>query len=239
LVDRQPDPPLSPAGREEGGKDPFDRIPVNDSPSIVTLYLILPADHPSLFSLLLQQGFRVKIQAGTSIKDVLCEQFGLSPEYVNDRIKTILLDGKAVDDMDRAILQDGSSLALSAAMPGLAGASLRREGLLASFRSQITHRGDKKDSAIGVEGMITVKIFNLLLDEIGPVFLKRGIYVRKRDLQDFFKTLPEKFQKEFRAAEVNSQKIDLEDLQKMDWLRQKDIVFLSVDFEGPRLPRPN
>jgi len=210
---------------------------VNDPHSIVTLHLILPADRSSFFSLLLQQGFSVKIQTGTSVKEVLCEQFGLSAEYVKDRIKTILLDGKAVDDIDRAILQDGSSLALSAAMPGLAGASLRREGLLASFRSQITHRGDKKDSAPGAEGMITVKIFNLLLNEIGPVFLKRGIYVRKRDLQDFFQTLPEKFQKVFRAAEVDSQKIDLEDLQKMDWLRQNDIVFLSVDSDGPGLKR--
>ncbi len=212
---------------------------VHDPPSIVTLHLILLADRSSVFSLLLQQGFRVKIQVGTSVKEVLCVQFGLSPEYVQDRIKTILLDGKAVDDIDRAILQDGSSLALSAAMPGLAGASLRREGLLASFRAQITHQGDKMDFSPRAEGMITVKIFNLLLDEIGPVFLKRGIYVRKRDFQDFFKGLPQKFQKEFGAAEVNSQKIDLDDLHKMDWLRQSDIVFLSVDFDASRLQRAN
>ena len=95
------------------------------------------------------------------------------------------------------------------------------------------------DSSPRAEGMITVKIFNLLLDEIGPVFLKRGIYVRKREFKDFFKSLREKFRKEFRAAEVNSQKIDLEALQKMDWLRQNDIVFLSVDFDGPRLQRAN
>ncbi|MGD0625852.1 MAG: hypothetical protein ABSB32_14185 [Thermodesulfobacteriota bacterium] len=210
---------------------------VPEAHSIVTLHLILLADRFPLFSLLLQQGFRVKIQAGTPVKGVLCEQFGLSPEYVQDRIKTILLDGKAVDDMDGAILKDGSTLALSGPMPGLAGASLRRDGLLASFRAQITHRGDRMDFPPGAEGMITVKIFNLLLDEIGPVFLQRGIYLRKRDFQDFCKSLPEKFQKEFRAAGVNSQKSDLEDLQKMDWLRKNDMVFLSVDFAGPSLKR--
>ena len=210
---------------------------VNEAPSIVTLHLILVADRFSVFSLLLQQGFGVRIQAGTCVQEVLCEQFGLSPEYVQDRIKTILLDGKAVDDMGRAVLQDGASLALSGPMPGLAGASLRREGLLASFRSQITHRGDKMDSPPSEEAMITVKIFNLLLDEIGRLFLQRGIYVRKRDFQDFFKSLTEKLQKEFRAAEVDGQKSDLGALQKMDWLRQKDIVFLSVDFDGPTLNR--
>ncbi len=89
----------------------------------------------------------------------------------------------------------------------------------------------------GTEGMITVKIFNLLLDEIGPVFLKRGIYLRKKDFQDFFKNLPIKFQKEFTAAGVNSQKIDLGDPQEMDWLRQNDMVFLSVDFDGPTSKR--
>ncbi len=212
---------------------------MNDPHSIVTLHLILLGDRSSLFSLLLQQGFGVKIQTGTSVKEVLCEQFGLIPEYVQERIKTILLDGKAVDDMERAILQAGSSLALSGAMPGLAGASLRREGLLASLRSQITHRGDKMDFSPSAEGMITVKIFNLVLDEIGPVFLQRGIYVRKRDLQDILKRRPERFQKELKAAAVNGQKIDWEGLQKMDWPRQNDIIFLSVDFAGPRLQRAN
>jgi hypothetical protein len=212
---------------------------VNETHSIVTLHLFLAAGRLPLFSLLLQQGFRVKIRAGASVKAVLCEQLGLGPGYVQERIRTILLDGKAVDDMDRAILKDGSSLALSAPMPGLAGASLRREGLLASFRAQITHRENKTESPPAAEGMITVKIFNLLLNEIGPVFLQRGIYLPKRDFQDFFKSLPEKFQKEFRAAEVNNQKIDWDDLQKMDWLRQKDIVFLSVDFDGPGSNRTN
>jgi hypothetical protein len=190
--------------------------------------LILPADRFPLFSLLLQQGFRVKIQAGTHVQEVLCKQFGLSPEYVQDRIKTILLDGKAVDDMEGAILQDGSSLALSGPMPGLAGASLRRDGLLAPFRAQITHRGDRMHSLPGAEGMITVKIFNLLLDEIGPVFLQRGIYIRKRDFQDFLNNLAKKFQTEFRAAGG---------LQEMDWQRQNDMVFLSVDFGGPASKR--
>jgi len=220
-------------GERAAGRISFAESIVNEAHSIVTLRLILVADLLSVFSPLLQRGFMTKIQTGTVVKAVLCEQFGLSPEYVQDRIKTIFLDGKAVDDIDSAILKAGSTLALSGPMPGLAGATLRREGLLASFRSQITHRGDKKDYPTRVEGMITVKIFNLLLDEIGPVFLKRGIYLPRGDFQDFFNNIPEKFQKEFGAAEVNGQKIDLDDLQKMDWLGQNDTVFLSVDFDAP------
>jgi len=63
----------------------------------------------------------VPARVGLSVKKVLCEQWGISPEYLDKRVKTIFLNGNAVDDIDKAILQDGSTLALSAAMPGLAG----------------------------------------------------------------------------------------------------------------------
>ena len=50
-----------------------------------------------------------------------------------------MLDGKPVDDIGAALVQDGSTLALSAAMPGLVGATLRRGGAYSSFRSAITY----------------------------------------------------------------------------------------------------
>ena len=88
----------------------------------------LKANWISTFSQLLQQGIMVRIQAGWSIKKLLGEQLGLTPEYVDREIKTIFLDGQAVDDLEKSILANGSILALSGAMPGLAGASLRRAG---------------------------------------------------------------------------------------------------------------
>ena len=66
----------------------------------VSLSLTLDPDKIQGFFPLLQRGFMVKVQIGCSIKTILCEQFGLDPEYVEDRIQTIFLDGKMVDDID-------------------------------------------------------------------------------------------------------------------------------------------
>ncbi len=48
----------------------------------------------------LQQGVIIKTKVGRSIKDLLLGHLNLSPEYVEARIQTVFLDGKAVDDLD-------------------------------------------------------------------------------------------------------------------------------------------
>lgn len=168
----------------------------------------------------------VKAQVGCSIKAMLCEQFGLSPEYMEDRIKTIFLDGKTVDDVDSAIIKDGSTLALSAAMPGLAGAILRRGGHLAPLRSQIPHREGKKAFS-RKEGMVVVKLFNLLMGELGPTFLKKGIFLRQEDLKSFFVSLPEGCWIGDKTARVDGQEMDLDHLLKR--LEEYDLVMLRID----------
>ncbi len=138
----------------------------------------------SLFSPLLQSGIQVPAALSCSIQSFLCDQMGLEPDYVRDRILSIVLDGRPVDDTEKALLGDGSLLALSSGMPGLAGAALRRGGLLASFRGSITH----KESAAPVaehEGTICVKLFNLMMQELGPRFLERGILIQSGALARF------------------------------------------------------
>ena len=77
---------------------------------------------------MLSAGFKVKAQTTCSIKDLLCRQIGISEDYLEKKIQTIFLDGKAIDDVDEPLVLDGSRLSLSAAMPGLAGTTLRRGG---------------------------------------------------------------------------------------------------------------
>ena len=147
----------------------------NQSPAGLSLTLE-DAKIPFFFQFL-QHGFLERVRAGCTIKTLLCDQFGVSPEYVEERIKTVFMDGKAVDDVDLAVIKNGSVLAFSAAMPGLAGTTLRRGGPLAAFRSQITHREEEK--AISQRGgVVVLKLFNLLIKELGPSFLRRGIWVR-------------------------------------------------------------
>jgi hypothetical protein len=168
------------------------------------------------FFLLLQQGFMVKVQVGSNIKSLLCQQFGLSPEYLEKRIQTIFLDGKPVDSVDSAIVKEGSTLALSAAMPGLVGATLRRGGYYALMRSQISYR-EESAPAPHHEGMIFLKLFNLLLKELGPSFLKRGILIKGKHLSDFLKRQPDDFWAGCKEAKLDDEKIDLETLKEINW----------------------
>ena len=194
----------------------------------VNLSLTPEPDKIQGFFPLLQRGVMVKVQVGCSIKTMLCNQFDLSPKYVEDRIQTIFLDGKTVDDIDSAIIKDGSTLALSAAMPGLAGATLRRGGPLALLRSQTTHREEKEPSSRR-EGVVVLKLFNLLVEELGPTFLREGILIRPKDLQGLLVNLPEESWTECKAARVNGQEVDLDHLLGMTWLDNYDLVMLRVD----------
>ncbi len=130
---------------------------------------------------LFQKGVRVKIETGCSIKDILCGQWGIDPEYVEGRISTLFLNAMPVDDMEAAVVRDGDTLALSSAMPGLVGAVMRRSGFFASLRHSISYRGE---AAIPEHraGFITLKLFNLLMAELGPLIARQGFWADARDL---------------------------------------------------------
>jgi len=140
----------------------------------------------SVFFPIFQQGIVLKIRTGCSIRSLLCGQLGMNSEYVTDRIQTVFLNGKAVDDMDQSIIRNADTLALSAAMPGLVGATFRTQGKLAVFRNSITHQSHEKDMP-EAKGMLTLKFFNLLVPETVPEFVEKGIWLRKERAEEFFR----------------------------------------------------
>lgn len=152
----------------------------------------------------------VETLVGCSIKTMLGEALGLDDNFVEDRIKTIFLDAKPVDDISTANIKDGSVLALSGAMPGLAGATLRRGGRLASFRGSISFRSDGKN-ALSQDGRVLVKLFNLLVKDLGPALLNKGILIRKKQLEDILGRQPESFWTSLAGADLNGRKIRLDD----------------------------
>ncbi len=178
------------------------------------------------FSLLFQHGVMVKAQVNCSIRTMLCQQLGLSPQYVEDRIKTIFLDGRPVDDIDSAVIRDRSTLALSAAMPGLVGAILRRGGHLAPMRSQIAHRQEKKPLPRR-NGFVVLKLFNLLIDELGPNLLERGVIVRREDLKNLFMSFPEKLGAWCKKAQVDDREIGAGHFLKS--LDKYELIMLRIE----------
>ena len=177
------------------------------------------------FSKIIEQGFRLKVKTGQSIRELFCGQLGISDDYFDKRIQTIFLDGKAVDNTDTAWIENGSRLAVSAAMPGLVGATFRKGGRYASFRGVISYSGSKKSIA-GGEGEITLKFFNMIARELGPMFLQKGVIIEGQSFQD----LALRNSKDFKAAcissYVNDKKVAVVKLLKTNWENKQ--VFLQV-----------
>ncbi|MCP4694855.1 MAG: hypothetical protein GY859_42900, partial [Desulfobacterales bacterium] len=49
------------------------------------------------FFQLLSMGFRVSVHDEIGLKDLLLDRLGVAPDYLEDRIQTIFLNGKPVD----------------------------------------------------------------------------------------------------------------------------------------------
>lgn len=194
-------------------------------PDRASLCLTLESDLIPRFFQFLQQGFMVEANTGCDIKTLLCDQLGLNPEYLEKRIQTIFLDGSPVDDVNTAMIKHGSTLALSAAMPGLLGATLRKGSYYATMRSQISY-GETARPTPTREGIVILKFFNLLIRELGPIFLKKGVWIKGKDLEDFFRRQSDRFWSKCKEARVDGERIDLERLADLDWTEKQ--VFLQV-----------
>jgi hypothetical protein len=129
------------------------------------------------FSPLFQQGVMLPASAGTSLTEFLQCVLEISPEYLERRVQTVFLDGRPVDDPNAAVIGPGSVVALSAPLPGLAGASMRKGGRYACLRSSISHREGSGSGRGSQPGLVTLKLFNLLIAELGPALLVRGVRI--------------------------------------------------------------
>ncbi|PNU21281.1 hypothetical protein C2E25_03035 [Geothermobacter hydrogeniphilus] len=161
-------------------------------PDTPSLELQLPKDHLANFFPLFQEGVEVEVEVGHTVRQMLMEQFNISRDYQANRITTIFLNHKAVDDAAAALIEDGATLALSGAMPGLVGATMRSGGHLAAMRDGMTYRNPEQAPATG-RGRIRLKLFNLLLPELAPRILLHGILLEPQRLRSLFAEQPESF----------------------------------------------
>jgi len=190
------------------------------------IVLEIEEDVCTRFSPLFSKGVGIKARTGCSMEDFICGQLGVPQTYLEERLQTIFLNGKPVDDYRTAKIGDGALLALSAAMPGLVGAIMRRGGYFAGLRESITHKADS-DEVCTMEGLVTVKLFNLTVRELGPVLLKHGILVEADDLLDVFTRFADSFRKGCRVVRFDGDPIDSNAL--VERLEKKDRIVLQVE----------
>jgi hypothetical protein len=158
-----------------------------------------------LLRMLLSTGAFVRVETGHSLRELICEQFRVSPDYLEHDIKVLFLNYSPVNDMDSVIIKDGAILALCGAMPGVVGAAMRRDGL-SSMRSSITYKEEATEKVQG-EGVIYLKLFNVVMDALGESFLRRAVYVESRTLAEFLGRFSDEFWRECKGIHRNGQAI--------------------------------
>jgi hypothetical protein len=159
-------------------------------------------------SSLFQEGVGLPATAGDSVRRTLTEAAGVPADYLESRVQTVFLDGHPVDDLDAAAVADGSVLALSAAMPGLVGAVMRRGGFYARLRESISHHGEAAPLARG-DAVLVLKVFNLLLPELVPLLLRRGVLVDPQRLTALLRAQPQAVWDACGGAQINGTQVDL------------------------------
>ncbi len=179
------------------------------------------------FNLVFRQGAGLEVSTGSSIREVVTSQIGISEDYLDKRIQTIFLNGRAVDDVDSMKIRDGDVLALSAAMPGLVGATLRKGGKYASFRQPISLKDDASVSVIK-DGRITLKLFNQIAGEQGLLLLHKGIWMKGRDFIDAVKKIKDmSMLNEIESFEINGMAFSFPE-EILSTISENADVFVSV-----------
>ena len=124
---------------------------------------------------LLRTGVGVSVPGPVSVRVLLCGILEFDPEFVETRVATVFLNSQPVDDLDAVSARPGDTLALAAAMPGIAGITMRRNSPVKALRADITCPQAAGEGSPAAGGTVTVKLFNFSALEAGPGLLARGV----------------------------------------------------------------
>ncbi|MCK4988597.1 MAG: hypothetical protein KAS40_23840 [Desulfobacterales bacterium] len=195
------------------------------------IYIVTTGELLPRFFKLLEQGFIVKTQAGCSIKDLLCEKLGIDEEYLANRIQTLFLDGKPVDNVEKAYIQNDATLAISGAMPGLVGATFRKGGALSAMRHTISYKDDLSPTR-HKETTVKLKLFNIVLKDLGSIFLESGIRISDDKFKEFLSRNLEDLKAACISIHLNDEKTNVAGLLEMNWENKQVLLQVTSEETG-------
>ncbi len=152
-------------------------------------FKVIPGSLP-LFTTVLQSGIEVKTPHGVPLGRFLSSFPGFTADYLADTVQTIFLNGTAVDDLTTPLAGANPVLALSAAMPGLAGAIFRKNSFHAALRTDTDTKSLSAESAKHDYHMVTLKLFNSIARERGEELLRQGVCMQAETLAGFLAGRP-------------------------------------------------
>lgn len=151
--------------------------------------IIVSQDKLEKYTRILQSGIILECEASQSVGTFLSNLPGFDMDYIVNKIQTIFLDGNAIDDMETQLTCSPSVLALSAAMPGLAGAIFRKNSLHGALRTSDSRNKDTTE--VGSTIAVRLKLFNMIASEKGLGILKEGGVFLGSNILNFFDQRPQ------------------------------------------------
>lgn len=161
---------------------------MKDQPSVPTLRMTVTGDALPLFTTVLQSGIEIKTAHGETLGKFLSNFPGFTAKYLADTVQTIFLNGTAVDDLSLPLTGSNPVLALSAAMPGLAGAIFRKNSFHAALRTDTKTLSSESDHEKSIS--VTLKLFNSIARDRGADLLKTGLCLQSEQLANFLTNRP-------------------------------------------------
>ena len=185
---------------------------MEDQLSYPSLRLTVAPKALLLFTTVLQSGIEIKTAHGQTLARFLNKFPGFTAEYLANTVQTIFLNGTAIDDLSQSFTGDRPVLALSAAMPGLAGAIFRKN----SFHSAL--RTETKSLHSFVDGqeshLVTLKLFNSIARDRGQELLQAGVCLRADLFMSFLTKRPNLMQSIVKI-QLAEKEIDIEELLRL------------------------
>ncbi len=186
--------------------------------------LVVETEALSKYTTLLQSGIYVDVEQGTSIGDLLFGLPGFSEEYVNKSVQTIFLNGLPADNLQQQLFGKEAVVAISAAMPGLAGAIFRKDGVHASLRTTTAGKLSAKDAPV-TPIRIRLKLFNMIAKDRGEQLFSDSCVLSAKSLGQFLSYRPPLYAA-IQKTILNNTIIDTDMLQEL--LQAESMIKLTI-----------
>lgn len=161
----------------------------------------------------LSKGVDILLYIEKSIEDILVNQIKISKDDVENKIKTVFLDGHPVDEISEILVPEGATLSLAAAMPGIVGICMGRNSPVAAFRSDISAVAKSVTNPAKIKtGRIRLKLFNTTINLAGENVLSHGIILKNFELAEILQDKIKIFEKETSRAEFCGNEITIQNL---------------------------
>lgn len=188
-----------------------------------TVTLVTQSNYSKHMSGKLTKGAKLQCKTGKSIEDVLTNQLSIPKTIIEDKIKTIFLDGHPVDNPSEVYINAGSTLSLAAAMPGIAGICMGRNSPVAAFRAGISAAGSE-EVKFEEDGIIQLKLFNTTIELLGPSVLKYGIIIKSQELAGMVEEKYDILKQEIQDSKMNGETAGLKKILKHLKTSDNDIL---------------